>query len=78
MLSVFAIKVFFWGGGAFSKFNVMDIVDIMKDPERCNLAKNLMAVESALSDFWPLSVLGIHLYILRDVITAAAPSACSN
>lgn len=44
MLSAFGIKVFFLGGGAFSKFNVMDIVDIMKDPERCNLAKNVMAV----------------------------------
>jgi len=69
---------FYLGGGAFAKFNVMDIVDIMKDPERCNLAKNLMAVEAALSGFWPLSVLGLHLYILHDVITAAAPSACSN
>ena len=78
MLSAFGIKVFFWGGGAFSKFNVMDIVDIMKDPERCNLAKNLMAVETALSDFWPLSVLCVHLYILHDVITAAVPTACSN
>jgi len=79
VLSAFSIKVFFFGGGrAFSKFNVMDIVDIMKDPERCNLAKNLMAVEAALSDFWPLSVLCVHLYILHDVITAAAPSTCSN
>jgi hypothetical protein len=56
----------------------MDIVDIMKDPERCNLAKNLMAINAMLSGFWTLSVLGVHLYILHDVITAAAPTACSN
>ena len=62
----------------FSGFNVMDIVDIINDPERCNLPKNLMAIETELSGFWILSVLGVHLYILHDVITPAAPTACSN
>jgi hypothetical protein len=74
MLLAFGIKVFC----KFSGFNVMDIVDIMKGPERCNLAKNLMAIEAVLSGFWTLSVLGVHLYILHDVITASAPTACSN
>lgn len=76
MFLVFDIKVIFFC--TFSGFNVMDIVDIINDPERCNLPKNLMAIETELSGFWILSVLGVHLYILHDVITPAAPTACSN